>query len=195
MTFGIEETARRIGHYQWLEMRLFEVLGGWITAVPELAVKARLGAHCQHHAWHAELWHKHLPELGETDPDGLVTPANNDAIAFVDAMSQPAAPELTMEKLVGAYRVLIPHTIAAYTHHLDNASPIADAPTIRALRLILQDELDDWRDGELLLQSLMETPDQVKRAAAHQARLETLLIAAGGIVGSAIDAQPQTPER
>ena len=80
-------------------------------------------------------------------------------------MTEPEAPELTIEKLVGVYRVLIPHIIAAYTYHLNNTSTITDAPTIRSLKFILQDEFDDWRDGEMLLQSLIETAEEVERAA------------------------------
>ena len=41
--FGVEETARRVGHYKWTEMKLFEALGGWVATVPELDVKMRLG--------------------------------------------------------------------------------------------------------------------------------------------------------
>ena len=70
-TFDVEESARRVGNYKWVEMRLFEALGGWVATVPELDVKMRLGTHCYHHAWHAELWHKRLPELREMNPDRL----------------------------------------------------------------------------------------------------------------------------
>ncbi|MET0882812.1 MAG: hypothetical protein ABWZ13_01565, partial [Acidimicrobiales bacterium] len=66
--FSVEETAARVGHYKWIEMRLFEVLGGWVATVPEIDVKLRLGTHCYHHAWHSELWHKRLPELREMNP-------------------------------------------------------------------------------------------------------------------------------
>ncbi len=55
--------------------------------------------------------------------------------------------------------------------------------TIRSLQFILQDEFDDWCDGEMLIQSLIETPDEVDRATAHQARLEKLMVEAGGIAG------------
>ena len=120
--FTVEESARRVGNYKWIEMRLFEVLGGWVATVPELDVKMRLGTHCYHHAWHAELWHKRLPELREMNPERLTLPANDELVAFVDAMTEPEAPELTIEKLVGVYRVLIPHKIAAYTYHLNNTS-------------------------------------------------------------------------
>ncbi len=181
--FSVEETAARVGHYKWIEMRTFEVLGGWVATVPELDVKLRLGTHTYHHAWHAELWHKRLPELREMNQERLNQPPNDEMVAFVDALTEPEAPELTIEKLVGVYRVLIPHKIAAYTFHLNNTSTITDAPTVRSLEFALADELDDWRDGEMLLQSLIETPAEVRRAADRQAELETLLLAAGGIAG------------
>src|SRR4029078_9705070 len=104
-------------------------------------------------------------------------------VAFVDAMTEPEAPDLTIEKLVGVYRVLIPHKIAAYTYQLNNTSTITDAPTIRSLKFALQDEFEDWRDGEMLIQSLIESDEEVDRAAAHQSRLEKMLLAAGGIAG------------
>jgi hypothetical protein len=104
-------------------------------------------------------------------------------VAFVAAMTEPEAPGDTNEKLVGVYRVLIPHKIAAYTYHLNSTSQITDAPTIRSLKFALADELEDWRDGEMLLQSLIETEEEVQRAADHQARLEKLMLAAGGIAG------------
>jgi hypothetical protein len=104
-------------------------------------------------------------------------------VAFVDALTEPEAPELTIEKLVGVYRVLMPHMISAYTYHRNNTSRITDAPTIRSLDFALADELEDWRDGEMLIQSLIETDDEVQRAADRVAHLEKLLLAAGGIAG------------
>lgn len=181
--FSVEETARRAGHYKWTEMKLFEALGGWIATVPELDVKMRLGTHCYKHAWHAELWHKRLPELREMNPDRLTLPANDAMVRFIDAMTEPESPDQTIEKLVGVYRVLIPRFIAAYTYHMNNTSEITDMPTIRTIKFILQDEFDDLRDGEMLLQSLIDTPEEADRAAAHQARLEKIMVEAGGITG------------
>lgn len=183
MAFDVEATAKRIGHYKWIEMRLFEVLGRWVPTVPEMDVKIRLGAHGQHHAWHAELWHRSLPELGGMDPDRFTAPPNEDLVTFVDALGEPEAPELTIEKLTGVYRVLTPHKVAAYTYHLDHTSVVTDGPTIRWLELVLRDEVDHWRDGELMLQSLIRSPEDVERAALRQANLEKLLVAAGGIAG------------
>ncbi|MGH8985458.1 MAG: hypothetical protein ACRDY6_16495 [Acidimicrobiia bacterium] len=181
--FGVVESARRVGNYKWIEMRLFEALGGWVATVPELDVKLVLGRQCYHHAWHAELWNKRLPELREMKTERLTAPPNEEMVAFVDALRDPEAPELTIEKLVGVYRVLLPRKIAAYTFHMNATSKITDAPTIRSLNFVLQDELEDWREGEMLLQSLIHTPEQVDRAARRQEELEQMMLAAGGITG------------
>ncbi|MBV8979576.1 MAG: hypothetical protein JO086_01620 [Acidimicrobiia bacterium] len=181
--FSVEESARRVGNYKWVEMRLFEVLGGWVATVPEMDVKIRLGTHCYKHAWHADLWNKRLPELREMNPDRLTEPPNDAMVQFIEAMTAPEAPDETIEKLVGVYRVLIPHKIAAYTFHLNATSTITDAPTIRWLKFILQDELDDWRDGELMLQSLIRTSGDVERATMRMRELEVLMVEAGGIAG------------
>ncbi|HMC05399.1 MAG TPA: hypothetical protein VKJ83_07990, partial [Actinomycetota bacterium] len=99
------------------------------------------------------------------------------------ALTEPEAADQTIEKLVGVYRVLLPRKIAAYTYHLAATSRITDGPTIRSLGFILEDETTGWRDGEMLLQSLLQTDDEVVRAARRQAELETLITRAGGIAG------------
>jgi hypothetical protein len=190
---ALDASALRIGRYRWIEMRLFEALGGWVTGVPELDAKALLATHSRHHGWHAELWRDLLPVLPATDGgragagtpvDEWAPPPSDEQLAtFAAALTEPQALELTVEKLVGVYRVVLPHTIAAYTRHLRAASPVTDGPTIRALRLVLSDELDHWRDGEMLVQSLVVEPGILERAAAHQLRLEKLLVAAGGVAG------------
>ncbi|MEM9565412.1 MAG: hypothetical protein AAGA93_22505 [Actinomycetota bacterium] len=181
--FSVEETAKRVGHYKWLEMRIFELMGGWVATVPELDIKLRLGTHCYHHAFHSELWHKRLPELREMNPDRLTLPPNEEMEAFVEALGRPETPGETIEKLVGLYRVLLPHLISAYTYHLNNTSQITDAPTIRSLNFCLQDDMEEWREGEMIIQSLIDTPEEVERAAARQGELTKLMVAAGGVVG------------
>ena len=153
-----------------------------------------LGRHTYHHAWHAELWHKRLPELREMNPDRLTQPANDAFATFMDAVREPEAPDLTIEKLVGVYRVLIPRFIAAYTYHLNATSRITDAPTIRSLSFALQDEFDDWRDGEMLIQSMLDTPEKIARANKRQLELEELVVASGGIAGPGSLGEPAQEE-
>jgi hypothetical protein len=181
---SLEASARRIGHYCWIEMRAFEILGAWAATVPEPAVKAALATHSRQHGWHAEVWHDLLPVIGETGVDSYIAPASPALGAFVEALAAPEAADLTIEKLVGACRVLLPHTAVTYADHLDHASPISDGPAIRGLRLVLSDQLDHWHEGEALLQAQLRSEADLERAASHQLQLERLLVAAGGIAGA-----------
>jgi hypothetical protein len=181
--FDVESAARRLGHYKWFEMRLFEVLGRWTALTPEHDVKARLGRNSAHHAWHAELFHRRLPELADLHPAGLTVPPNEAMAEFVEALSAPTDPGSTLERLVGVYRVAVPWAASAYTFHLHRASGVADAPTMRSLELVLTDLTADVRDGEMLVQSFLIGPDDVDRAVEHQRALERLMVATGGIAG------------
>lgn len=179
----LEESARLVHRYRWVEARSFEVLGGWVAVERAPEVQRLFGVQAHHHAWHAALWEERLPSCWGASPpvvDG-VTP---ELEAFLAAVAEPAGPDATVERLVGMYRVLVPHKLATYRRHLAGVSPVADGPVTRALRLVLQDEVEDWQEGEALLQARLTTPALARRAAEHQGDLEALLVAAGGITGA-----------
>ncbi|HEY8527030.1 MAG TPA: hypothetical protein VIL48_18810 [Acidimicrobiales bacterium] len=170
----LQDGARLVGHHVWLETRLFEVLGGWVQSVPEPEVKAHLATHSRRHAWHAELWHGHLPDVADIDADSLVAPPGDRAD---EALAALAEPEPTIERLTGLYRVVLPRLVTATSRVLARTSAVADAALARSLRFVLGDDLDEWRDGEALLQALLTGPDEIDRATAHQAQLEKLVVA------------------
>lgn len=175
--------AGLVGRYLRVEEGLFAVLGGCLPAVAGAEAKMMLSAHGYHHAWHAELWQQRRPEAavegGEPEP-----PGGHPLEALGAALAASGAPGSTLEVLVGTYRVVVPRLITAYRRHLDQATPLSDGPVIRALRLVLADEVADWQEGEGMLQGLLGTTEQVERAAAYQARLESLLVPAGGVAGN-----------
>jgi hypothetical protein len=152
----------------WLEERLFEILGGWVPSVPEHEVKLALSEASFHHAWHAALWRERLPELRElTEP--FVAPPGPGVVAVLTALGSAVT---TMEKLLGIYRVVVPHQIAIYRRHLEAASAITDGPAIRALTLVLADDRSDQAEGERLIGTL--GPDAVA-APGWEAELLGLL--------------------
>jgi hypothetical protein len=170
------DAARTIGGYAWLEERLFEILGAWVPSVAEPAVKVHLAAGSHHHAWHGALWRERLPELRDMPSEAFVVAPGKRQAVFVDAL---AAAATTVERLVGVYRVALPRQVATYSRHRANASPITDGPTIRALDLVLADQLADWRAGEVLVQAALTDVAMVELGAAHQGRLEALLVGGG----------------
>lgn len=191
----LQETARRVAGYAWAEARLFEVLGGWVPTTPELEVKLWLVTQSSHHAWHAQLWRERLPALGAPTPEHPDTPAGSppslpispSLAAVVDTVAEAPA---TLDRLVGAYRVLLPRLVGVYTAHLRACTPVSDGPVIRALTLVLRDEAEGWRDGELLVQSLLDSGARVREAADHQARLEADLVDSGLVEAGLVDSLP-----
>lgn len=169
-TFTLEETARRVDHYRLVESRLFEIIGGWVPAVPEAEAKLRLHVDARTHGWHAELWRESRHEAAP----GAGAPARIER--HVEALLEAVAgASRTVERLVGVYRVVLPRQVATYRQHLARTSELCDGPTVRRLGLVLRDEVEDWREGEQLLQSLLRSEADVRRAAGHQADLEALL--------------------
>ncbi len=180
--WSVEESVERIVNYAYCERQLSAALGGWGATIPELDVKALLGRHTYEHAWHADLWRQRLPELREAD-ENRAEPASEAFKHFMDEVTSPDAPELTIEKLVGVYRVLLPHLLAVYTFHQKVTSDIVDAPTVRSLKFILDDDHVQFVEGEMLIEDLARTPELRERAAKWQGHLDVLLAKSGGVAG------------
>ena len=199
-------TAGLVGEYRWIEHALYALLGRWVEDAPLAAVKVHLDAQSMRHAWHAELWADRLPVLSGSNHDRLTLPSPPTAALFrmlgasiprtvtfvADENSAPGgddssetAPELpgTLPRLAGLYRVVLPRLVVSYERHLAATAVPTDGPIIRALRLVLNDEIEDWRAGEQLIERLVTRPHDVSAVVDYQHRLETALVGAGGRSG------------
>ena len=75
--------------------------------------------------------------------------------------------------------MVLPRLVVSYQRHLRVVSAVTDGPVARALRLVLNDEIEDWQAGERLVQRLVTRPHDV--AAVHEflQRLESAVVGAG----------------
>jgi len=176
----LEAQGRVIGAYQWIERRLFEVLGGWVATEPVAEARLLFDVYSQQHAWHAELWAERLPVLDGLDPATLTQPpsAEVDRLLALLAGKAPTAGG-TLLRLVGLARVVFPRLIAGYGLHLRRAAPVADAPVVRSLRLVVRDEIEAWEATETLVQTLVDRPHDIAVVTAHQQALEEVLAGIG----------------
>jgi len=174
--FTIEESARRLGHYRWISMRLFELLGGWVADTAEVPAKLQFALNSRHHGWHAELLEERLPEVRELSPAAQTVAPSADVAAAVEQLSAIAGPDRTTLRLLGVYDVVVPHLITAMTWHLDRCTPVADLAVARTLRLILADLADDRAGAMSLVDSSVDGSD-IRLA------LEQRFEASGGISG------------
>jgi hypothetical protein len=89
--------------------------------------------------------------------------------------------------------VVLPRLITSYERHLRVVDPVIDGAVARALRLVLNDEIEDWHAGERLVQRLMTRPHDV--AAVHEflERLESAVVGVGSGSGLVVF-PPSVPE-
>ena len=196
----LDATAALVGGYRWIEQALFVLLGSWVTEATVPEVQVHLDAQSARHAWHAELWAERLPVRDGADPDSLsVAPSPVDevltALAGHDGADHVGDSAWSVSdggegdgpgvlpRLAGLYRVVLPRLVVTYQRHLGMTSSITDGPLIRALRLVLADEIEDWHAGELLLQRLVTRVDDVAAVHAVHQHLEMLVVGSGVVTG------------
>lgn len=184
--------ASLVGGYRWIEQRLFELLGGWAAQATRPELRGHLDAQSGRHAWHASLWADRLPVRDGISADEL-TVAPVAAARVLDVLAR-AGTDLdgsdgsdaqadsvrsdAMLQLAGLYRVVLPRLVIGYSDHLRATTPVSDGPVIRALRLVLADEIEDWHAGERLVQGILSRSDDVVPVSALLARLESVVVEA-----------------
>jgi hypothetical protein len=179
----LDAQAKVVGAYQWMERRLFEILGGWVVSEPVPEARLMFDVYSQQHGWHAELWAERLPVLDRLDPATVTLPptAEVDRLLVLLAGGAPGqeAAGGTLLRLVGLARVVLPRLIAGYGLHLHRAAPVADGPVVRSLRLVVRDEIEAWQAIETLVQTLVHRPHDIAVVTAHQQALEEVLAGTG----------------
>jgi hypothetical protein len=182
--YDVDTTARRVRNYRYAEEWMMMIMGGWVATIPELPVKTGLGKIIYQDSVHADWLGKRLPELrGGRSLRNASTAGNEGFAAFIQEVAAPEAPELTIEKLVGLFRVLKPHLIEVYEKNCRETDQISDAPTIEILQDIVQKEREHIAWAEEVLERLCN--DEAKRARAGQREQEVrqLLEKCGGVCG------------
>ena len=69
--------------------------------------------------------------------------------------------------------------MTTYERHLRVVGPMTDGPVARALRLVLNDEIEDWHAGERLVERLVTRPHDVAAVYEFLQRLESVVVGAG----------------
>jgi hypothetical protein len=185
LTLGV--TAALVGEYRWIEGTLYSTLGSWVVDMPIPAVQLQVDGQSMRHAWHAELWAERLPVLAGVDAERLSVPSRPTQALFAalggEELPGGEGPPGALPRLAALYRVVLPRLVTSYVRHLAVASPITDGPIARALRLVLNDEMDDWHTGERLVQRLVTRPHDVEAVHQFQQQLESVVVAAGARQG------------
>jgi hypothetical protein len=178
--FGVEENARRLLRFYYLERRLAQALGAWTLSIPELEVCIETGRHIFWHMDAAKTFRDRVYEQ-ETRREDIEAYRNDDIDRFVEELLHAAD---TAELLVGVHQVAGRALETAYRHHIDDTDAITDAPTIRAMRRVLMDyePMLAWADGAIA--AFADGGIDESRLAAWRWHLQRLLASIGGVTGA-----------
>jgi hypothetical protein len=180
---SLVDSASLLGGYRWVEARLFEILGAWVATETADEVRVLFDVQSRIHAWHAELWAERIPAVdGIADPDSLTVAPMNGVEELLNKLGRSEDGEAgsgTLLRLVGLARVVSPRLLCGYQHHLRRTVPVSDGPVVRALGLVLRDEMESWQETELIVQGLLRRPHDVAVITAHQQYLESLIAGSG----------------
>ena len=84
----IEESARLVAAWVWVESSLYEVVGAWVLSATGPAAKIHFDTCSQHHAWRAQLWEERLagipPQLVPAYPVPAYPPVPAEPAASAD---------------------------------------------------------------------------------------------------------------
>ena len=175
MSLGMEDTACLLGAYSYIEGRLYEVLG--VMAADESLPRAALLLEelSQQHAWHASLFADRVPLVGGLDP----APRRSSIGTTVElALARVAGISHSSERLAVLSRSVLPRMATGYRRHLARANPTSDGPVIRALRLVVRDEVEAALECEAVLEECLAGSDPAVALGAVTA-IEKLLAPGG----------------
>ena len=183
--YDVEATARRVRSFRYAEEWLMMIMGGWVATIPELPVKTGLGKVIWESAKAADELGKRLPELrcGQRAVDAS-EPPNDGFAGFIQAVAEPERPDLTIEKLAGAFDVLKPHLVDVYERTMRETDQICDAPTIEILEDASRKTRRHISWGQEVLERLCDTDALRERRRLRVAALNALLEECGGVTGT-----------
>jgi len=132
----VEENARLLRRYAYLERRLLLLEAGRLPGTAILELKHALARHAWEDAQHADALRRRIltlrtsPRLLDECPDPALEALCDEAERAED----------TVELVAGLYGVLKPALLAAYRQHLAETNPVADFPTVRELEIAAREE-------------------------------------------------------
>jgi hypothetical protein len=181
---SVDDTVARLRRLVYLKTQLVFVFARRFNGLPEWETKSAISLHLWQDAEHSTWLRQRITEM-RTPPfhlDRVPEPALEVLLHEVEAAAD------SLEFLIAVYGVLKPAVAAALRDHFNRAHPVADQPTRRLLRLVLQEEEEQIAWGRSAMDAALNRAGLAAEAlpvVRWRSHLEAYLRAAGGISGHA----------
>jgi hypothetical protein len=166
---GIDELARLIGAYCWVENCVFEVTGAWATRSGdglEPALRVWCAGVSRRHGLLAGRWAERLPVRAGVDRDALVAAPVGPLAGALEGLA--AAPDAGVG-VATLVEVVLPCLRTVYAAHRRTAPPVSQGSVLEVLWAAQQDLAAEIGSGRALVHG---SAGGLTRDAALGARLE-----------------------
>mgnify|MGYP000049965234 CR=1 FL=1 len=177
--YDVDYNVNLLKRYVYIETQLNAIMAAHIADSPEWEVKCALSLHLWLDAEHSASVRKRIIEMREP-------PLHLDKVPdpkLQHLMEEVIRSANTLELLVGLYRVVKPELVRSMNQHLQQTNPLADQPTCRLLKFIVQEEAEMIVWGEEAVKALIRTSEDAQTAEQWERHLAAYLQDAGGISG------------
>jgi hypothetical protein len=134
MSMSVNDRARAIATFRFIEVTLMELVAGWTPTTPEMEAKVMFGRHIWDFAQHADALGKRTFELRQ--PEQYTLPADP---AYIALLKRVASAQDTAERLASLYEVVLPGLVRRYETYMAATDPILDEPTVLIMERIVAD--------------------------------------------------------
>jgi hypothetical protein len=169
MSLGVQERARRIGTFRFVEVRLMETAAAWTPTTPEMEAKVMFGRHIWDFAQHADALGKRMFELRQ--PLQHSVPASP---AYAALLDEVLAIDDTAGRLAALYDVLLPGVQRRYEAYQAEVDVVVDAPSLVIVERILSDLRRQRADVSALRRELGLPPPASHPLVARESALPLL---------------------
>jgi len=186
--WSLDESVTRLKRLHFVFRRLHELLTARITAEPVYELKMAYSHHSYLCAEQVSMIRRRVAEMREP-PLGLdKVPDQGLNLLLSEIEGTPS----TLQFLIGVYQIVLPECVAACDRLVRDANPLADAPTVRAAKLMAFEMAEVCQYGDAAVKCFSETLSATE-ISQWQEHLNACLDAAGNIDAS-VTAGPCLPE-
>ncbi len=159
---GIDALAALVGHYGWLEWRIFELTGDW-AARPggDAELQVWCAAVARRHGDLSTRWAERLPVRAGVDAGALVRAPAPEVATALDRLGDLADAAEALGVLVAT---VLPWLAGIYGAHLETASPVREAPVAEVLVESRRNALGETWSGRSVVRNLGDRAARAARA-------------------------------
>ena len=149
MALTVKERGELTATYRFIEVKLMETLAEWVPTTPEMEIKLLFGAHIWDVAQHADSLGKRTYEL-RLPLQFSLRPSEE----YIQILSELCEATESSDRIAGFYDVMLPALGSRFQNYLSQTDPLMDAPSVRILERILQDNSRMIQESKALREQL-----------------------------------------